>query len=179
MNNYYNHANIQSPCPNYIDIESLDGRTTPERRSSDDRRISWHPTATGRSPGSHRWTTCRWPSGHRPKFRSSAKWIGRPPSSRLAVAGRRPQPDLYDLVQGRENPAVICRCQKTGIGGKSADHRPILKACDAAFTWLQTVQSVFKCLDSSSKLHPNLTPAIAPTPLHSLPLVTWYCRIKR
>ena len=104
----------------------------PERRSSDDRRISWHPTATGRSPGSHRWTTCRWPSGHRPKFRSSAKWIGRPPSSRLAVASRRPQPDLYDLVQGRENPAVICRCQKTGIGGKSADHRPILKACDAA-----------------------------------------------
>ena len=89
MNNYYNHANIKSPCPNYIDIESLDGRTMPERRSSDDRRISWHLTATGRSPGSHRWTTGWSPSGHRPKFRSSAKWIGRPPSSRLAVAGRR------------------------------------------------------------------------------------------
>ena len=50
------------------------------------------------------------------------------------MAGRRPQPDLYDLVQGRENPAVICRCQKTEIGGKSADHRPILKACDAALS---------------------------------------------
>ena len=132
MNNYYNYANIKSPCPNYIDIESLDGRTMPERRSSDDRRISWHPTATGRSPGSHCWTTCRSPSGHRPKFRSSAKWIGRPPSSRLAVAGRRLVLDFYDPVQSRKNPAIICRCLKTGIGGKSGDHRTILKACDAA-----------------------------------------------
>ena len=33
MNNYYNHANIKSPCPTYIDIESPDGRTMPERRS--------------------------------------------------------------------------------------------------------------------------------------------------
>ena len=64
---------------------------------------------------------------------SSAEQIGRSPNSHLAAAGRRPLPDLYDLVQGRENPAVICRCQKTGIGGKSADHRTILKACDAAF----------------------------------------------
>ena len=133
MNNYYNHANIKSPCPNYIDIESLDGRTMPERRSSDDRRISWHPTATGRSPGSHRWTTGWSPSGHRPKFRSSAKWIGWPPSSRLAVAGRRLVLDFYDPVQGRKNPVMICRCLKTGIGGKSGDHCTILKACDAAF----------------------------------------------
>ena len=132
MNNYYNHANIKSPCPNYIDIESLDGSTMPERRSSDDRRISWHPMSTGRSPGSHRWTTGRSPSGHRPKFRSSAKWIGRPPSSRLAVAGRRLVLDFYDPVQGRKNPAMICRCLKTGIGGKLGDHRTILKACDAA-----------------------------------------------
>ena len=64
---------------------------------------------------------------------SSAEQIGRSPNSHLAAAGRRPLPDLYDLVQGRENPAVICRCQKTGIGGKSGDHRTILKACDAAF----------------------------------------------
>ena len=134
MNNYYNHANIKSPCPNYIGIESLDGRTMPERRSADDRRISWHPTATGRSPGSHRWTTGRSPSGHRPKFRSSAKWIGRPPSSRLAVAGRRLVLDFYDPVQGRKNPAMICRCLKTGIGGKSGDHRTISKACDVAIT---------------------------------------------
>ena len=63
---------------------------------------------------------------------SSAEQIGRSPNGHLAAAGRRPLPDLYDLVQGRENRAVICRCQKTGIGGKSADHRPILKACDAA-----------------------------------------------
>ena len=132
MNNYYNHANIKSPCPNYIGIESLDGRTMPERWSADDRWISWHPTATGRCPGSHRWATGRSPSGHRPKFWSSAKWIGRPPSSRLAVAGRRLVPDFYDPVQGRKNPAMICRCLKTGIGGKSGDHRTIYKACDVA-----------------------------------------------
>ena len=135
MNNYSNPANIKSPCPNYIDIESLNGCTMPERRSSDDHRISWHPTATGRSSGSHRWTTGRSPSGHRPKFRSSAKWIGRPPSSRLAVAGRRLVLHFYDPVQGRKNPAMICRCLKTGISGKSGDHCTILKACDAAFSW--------------------------------------------
>ena len=134
MNNYYNHANIKSPCPNYIGIESLDGRTMPERRSADDRRISWHPTVTGRCPGSHRWATGRSPSGHRPKFWSSAKWIGQPPSSRLAVAGRRLVLDFYDPVQGRKNPAMICRCLKTGIGGKSGDHRTIYKACDVAIT---------------------------------------------
>ena len=57
---------------------------------------------------------------------SSAEQIGRSPNGHLAAAGRRPLPDLYDLVQGRENQAVICRCQKTGIGGKSADHRTIV-----------------------------------------------------
>ena len=145
MNNYYNHANIKSPCPNNIDIESLDGCTMPERRSSDDRRISWHPMVTGRSPGSHRWTTGRSPSGHRPKFRSSAKWIGRPPSSRLAVAGRRLVLDFYDPVQGRENPAMICRCLKTGIGGKSGDHRTILKACDAAISGQYEMAQKGKC----------------------------------
>ena len=66
---------------------------------------------------------------------SSAEQIGRSPNSHLAAAGRHPLPDLYDLVQGRENPAVICRCQKTGIGGKSADHRTIVKAYDVAFRW--------------------------------------------
>ena len=105
-----------------------------KRRSSNDRRISWHPTATGRSPGSHCWTSGRSPSGHRPKFRSSAKWIGRPPSNRLAVAGRRLVLDFYDPVQGWKNPVMICRCLKTGIGGKSGDHRTISKACDAAIS---------------------------------------------
>ena len=103
------------------------------RWPADDCRIYCHPTATGRWPGSHRRGACLSPSGHRPKIMSSAEQIGRSPNSHLAAAGRRPLPDLYDLVQGRENPAVICRCQKTGIGGKSADHRTILKACDAAF----------------------------------------------
>ena len=56
--------------------------------------------------------------------------IGRSPNSHPAAAGRHPLPDLYDMVQGRENPAVICRCKKTGIGGKSGDHRTIYKACD-------------------------------------------------
>ena len=139
MNNYYNHANIKSPCPNYIGIESLNGCTMPERRSADDWRISWHPTATGRCPDSHRWATGRSPSGHRPKFWSSAKWIGRPPSSRLAVAGRRLVLDFYDPVQGQKNPAMICRCLKTGIGRKSGDHRTIYKACDVALMaeWLE------------------------------------------
>ena len=27
--------------------------------------------------------------------------------------------DFYDMVQGRENPAMTCRCQKVGIGEKS------------------------------------------------------------
>ena len=47
-----------------------------------------------------------------------------------AVAGRRPLHDFYDMVQGRENPAMICRCQKVGIGEKSADHRRIYYPCD-------------------------------------------------
>ena len=34
------------------------------------------------------------------------------------------------MVQGRENPAMICRCQKVGIGEKSADHRRIYNPCD-------------------------------------------------
>ena len=156
MNNYYNHANIKSPCPNYIDIESLDGRTMPEWWSFDDRRISWHPTATGRSPGSHRWTTCQSPSGHRPKFWSSAKWIGRPPSSRLAVAGRRLVLDFYDLVQGRKNPAIICRCLKTGIGGKSGDHRTILKACDAAIRHGNLRTSQLSWIHSAAWEHPQV-----------------------
>ena len=106
----------------------------PERRPADDRRISWHPTATGRCPGSHRWATGRSSLGHRPKFLSSAKWIGRSPNSRLAVAARHPVHDFYDMVQGRKNPAMICRCQKTGIGGKSGDHRTIYKGCDVGIS---------------------------------------------
>ena len=98
----------------------------PERRPADDRRIYCHLTATGRWPGSHCRGACRSLSGHRPKIMSSVEQIGRSPNSHLAAAGRRPLPDLYDLVQGRENPAVICWFQK------SADHRTILKACEAA-----------------------------------------------
>ena len=94
-----------------------------------DRRIYCHPMATGRQPSSHRRGACRSPSGHRPKIMSSAKKIRRSSNSHPAAAGRRPPPDLYDMVQGRKNPA-ICRCQKTGIGGKSGDHRKIYKACD-------------------------------------------------
>ena len=63
---------------------------------------------------------------------SLAEEIGRSPNSHPAVAGRRLCLTFYDMVQGRENPAMIRRCLKTGIGGKSADHRTILKACDAA-----------------------------------------------
>ena len=102
----------------------------PERRPADDRKIYCRPTATGRCPGSHRWGACRSSSGHRPKILSSAERIGRWPNSHPAAAGRRPLPDLYDMVQGRENPAMICRCQKVGIGEKSGGHRRIYKACD-------------------------------------------------
>ena len=104
----------------------------PERRPADDRRIYWRPTVTGRCPASHRWTTGRSSLGHRPKILSSAEQIGRSPNSRPVVAGRRPLPDFYDMVQGRKNPAMICRCQKAGIGEKSGDHSGIYKACDVA-----------------------------------------------
>ena len=97
-----------------------------------DRTISCRPTATGRRPASHRPGACRSPSGHRPKVMSLAEEIGRSPNSHPAVAGRRVCLTFYDMVQGRENLAMIRRCLKTGIGGKSADHLPILKACDAS-----------------------------------------------
>ena len=105
---------------------------------------------------------------------SSAEQIGRSLNSHLAAAGRRLLPDLYDLVQGRENPAVICRCQKTGIGGKSADHRTILKACDAAFNcelnlpdhrrmspgWVPNRRMAAGFLQDSSPRSPHGDPAI-------------------
>ena len=37
------------------------------------------------------------------------------------------------MVQGRENPPMTCRCQKVGIGEKSAGHRSIYKACDLSY----------------------------------------------
>ena len=82
------------------------------------------------APGSHHWAAYRSSSGHRPKILSSAERIGRSPNSRPAVAGRRPLHDFYDMVQGRENPAMICRCQKVGIGEKSGGHRRIYNPCD-------------------------------------------------
>ena len=117
-----------------------------------DRTISCRPTATGRRPGSHRPGACRSPSGHRPKVMSLAEEIGRSPNSHPAVASRRLCLTFYDMVQGRENSPMIRRCLKTGIGGKSADHRTILKACDTAirihfktfkgsFTFLTLVQA--------------------------------------
>ena len=115
INNYYKHAKIKSPYQNSIHSEPVDGRTMPKRQPADDRRIYCRPTATGRCPGSHRWGACRSSSGHRPKILSSAERIGRWPNSLPAAAGRRPLPDFYDMVQGRENPAMICRCQKVGI----------------------------------------------------------------
>ena len=37
--------------------------------------------------------------------------------------------------KGRENPAMICRCQKGGIGEKSSGHRGIYIPCDVPFRW--------------------------------------------
>ena len=94
---------------------------------------------------------------------SSAEQIGQSPNSHPAAAGRRPLPDLYDMVQGRENPAVICRCQKTGIGEKSGDHRTIYNSLWRRFNrkkynncrWVQEYyQSIYnsnKCLEWSKK----------------------------
>ena len=126
---------IKSPFQNAIHGKPVDGRTMPKRRPADDRRIYCRPTATGRCPSSHRWAACRSPSGHRPKILSSAERIRQSPNSRQAVAMRRPLYDFYDMVQGRENPAMICRCQKVGIGEKSAGHRTIYIPCDVAFIW--------------------------------------------
>ena len=106
----------------------------PKRRPADDRRIHCRPMATSRCPG-----ITTGPPGDRRrgigrKFLSSAERIGRSPNSRPAVAGIRPLHDFYDMVQGRENPAMICRCQKVGIGEKSAGHRRIYNPCDVPIT---------------------------------------------
>ena len=82
----------------------------PKRRPADDRRIYCRPMATDICPGSHRWGACRSSSGHRPKILSSAERIGR--IGLPVAASRHPLHDVYDMVQGRENPAMICRCQK-------------------------------------------------------------------
>ena len=116
----------------------------PERRPADDCRIYWHPTATSRCPASHRWATCRSSSGHQPNILSSAERIGQSPNSRPAVAGRRPLPDFYDMVQGRKNPVMICRCQKAGIGEKSGGHRRIYKACDVVFNHRQMIDDTYR-----------------------------------
>ena len=110
-----------------------------KRRPADDRRISCHPTATDRCPGGHHWGACRSSSGHRPKILSSAEQIGQWPNSLPTAAGRRLLPDFYDMVQGRENPAMICRCQKVGIGEKSGSHRRIYKACDVPLSLKMTL----------------------------------------
>ena len=70
------------------------------------------------------------PAGHRPEILSFAERIGRWPNSLPAAAGRRELLDFYDMVQGRENPPMTCRCQKVGIDEKFTGHRAIYKACD-------------------------------------------------
>ena len=116
------------------DMRDVDGRMLTKRWPADDRRIYCRPPATDRHPGSQRWGACRSSSGHwgghRPEILSFAERIGRWPNSLPATAGRRPLHDFYDMVQGRENPLMTCRCQKVGIGEKSAGHRSIYKACD-------------------------------------------------
>ena len=54
-----------------------------------------------------------------------------------------------------KNPAIICRCLKTGIGGKSGDHRTILKACDAAMS-LQRQEDHQLCTSSRDCIQPKL-----------------------
>ena len=131
-----------------------------------DRTISCRPTATGRRPGSHRPGTCRSPSGHRPKVMSPAEKIGRSPNSHPAVAGRRLCLTFYDMVQGRENPAMIRRCLKTGISGKSAGHRTIYKACNVGLTnhslhslvnQYRLTVSIYICFSSSLRLRCSLS----------------------
>ena len=140
---------MKSPFQNAIHGKPVDGRTMPKRRPADDRRIYCRPTATGRCPSGHRWAACRSPSGHRPKILSSAERIGQSPNSCPAVAVRRPLYDFYDIVQGRENPTMIWRCQKVGIGEKSGGHRTIYNPCDVALNC--TVVSFW--LHSSTLIH--------------------------
>ena len=96
--------------------------------------VSRRPTR----PSSHRWgrltIVVGTPAGHQPEILSFAERIGRWPNSLPAAAGRCPLHDFYDMVQGRENPLMTCRCQKVGIGEKSAGHRSIYKACDVGFS---------------------------------------------
>ena len=65
--------------------------------------------------------------GHRPEILSFADRIGRWPNSLPAAFGRRPLHDFYDMVQGRENPAMTCRCQTGGISEKFSSHTRFIK----------------------------------------------------
>ena len=75
---------LKSPWPNYIGIESLDGRTMPERRSADDRRISWHPTVAGRSP-----TVTAGPPTDRPAKISVIRKVNRAAAEQSPGGGRQ------------------------------------------------------------------------------------------
>ena len=110
---------LQSPFQNFTHSEPVDGCTMPKWRPADDHRIYCRPTATDRCPSSHRWGACRSSSGHLPKILSSAERIGQWMNSLPAVAGRRPLHDFYNMVQGRENLVMTCRCQKVAISEKS------------------------------------------------------------
>ena len=67
-----------------------------------------------------------------------------------AVAGRHLLHHFYDMVQGRENPPMTCRCQKVGIGEKSAGHRSIYKACDVGISEVPLGATVCIARDSAS-----------------------------
>ena len=122
---------------NNIIRNSVDDRTMPERRPADDlpmivgfivirRRLAGGPAVTAGVPADRRRDIGRKLCHLRNKS-----------GDRRTVTWRRPADvrclNFKDRVQGRENPAVICRCQKTGIGGKSGDHPTIYKACDVGF----------------------------------------------
>ena len=76
------------------------------------RRPTGVPAVTAGAPADHRQDIGR-------KFCHLQSESGGGRTVLPAAAGRRPLHDFYDMVQGRENPAMICRCQKVGIGEKS------------------------------------------------------------
>ena len=49
-----------------------------------------------------------------------------------------------DMVQGRENPTMIWRSQKVGIGEKSTGHRRIYNPCDVAFNCILELKIMLK-----------------------------------
>ena len=89
------------------------------------------PPVIARAPADHRRGTAGASAGNFVNSRAN-----RPVAARSPNGGRPTSAAwFYNLLQGRENRRMTCRCRKIGIGEKSAGHRPIYKACDVGLSW--------------------------------------------